>query len=164
MQLHSFFASTLLERMYGPVRLLALVTSATLAGNCAAHSVEAPLSTSPAVAAVSVITFLRFRRWAIWPNVPVPQFWLFVPLVLYELLAFRRFLATRDVEEDRSRTRQMHIVETMDIIAQDSFERMQPVPDFGPPVEDIELTAQRDSAVLADVAGLLLGGIAAACL
>eukprot|EP00397_Hematodinium_sp_SG-2012_P055872 GEMP01068526.1.p1 GENE.GEMP01068526.1~~GEMP01068526.1.p1 ORF type:complete len:318 (+),score=76.27 GEMP01068526.1:31-954(+) len=157
-----FFASTLIERMVGPARLFALLASTTLVGNAAASYVEAPLSTSPAVVAVSVVSFVRFRRWAIWPGVPIPQFWLFAPLAVCELLALRRFIATRDVEEDRAATRQMHVIAAMDSIAQHSFERMEPVPDFGPVLEEVELTPQRDSAILADAAGLLLG-LAAAC-
>lgn len=157
-----FFASTLVERIYGPLRLAALLGASTLAGNAAASVVEAPVSTSPAVLAVSTLAFLRFRRWAIWPGVPIPQFWFFAPLMVCQILTLRRFYYTREVEEDRDATRQMHIIPAMDLCTQNSFERMEPAPDFGPIAEEIELTPQRDSTVLSNATGLLIGAAAAA--
>jgi len=156
-----FFASALLERMYGPARLAGLIGISTITGNAASSLVEANVSSSPAVLAVSTVALIKFRNWAIWPGIPIPQWWLFVPLLISQVTLARRFWESKEIEEDKSLTKQLHLVSAMDLAAENAFENMEQPPNFGIVNDEFEIQPTRDTTILSHVTGAILGGLAA---
>lgn len=107
---------TLLERLYGPWPVLALLAGGTALSNAGALAVQSRLaatgpssssgaaagcaprltSTSGGITALGVLCALRHGRWAMWPGLPVPAAWLMAPLLVATAsaaAAYRRQLA-----------------------------------------------------------------------
>jgi len=94
---------TLVERLHGPGRLLALVVGSTVVSNAlapildnaflaptpASSEVVSITSTSGGIVALGIFCCLRYSRWAVWPGVPIPVTWLLAPVLVADLLAAR---------------------------------------------------------------------------
>eukprot|EP00811_Abedinium_folium_P005891 NODE_15420_length_1051_cov_2.267316.p1 GENE.NODE_15420_length_1051_cov_2.267316~~NODE_15420_length_1051_cov_2.267316.p1 ORF type:complete len:232 (+),score=69.00 NODE_15420_length_1051_cov_2.267316:268-963(+) len=170
---------TLLERLHGPLFVLAGALGASAASNALALLVHEPSvsSTSGGVAALGTLCALRYGRWAAVPGIPVPVAWVMAPILVASISALLAHPANVREYEDLVAARVEAGIEVADMsglevavasaacdaILENVKASYQPPPaDLVQWREELEVAAETapppppDGAFLADVAGAAL--------